>query len=155
MTSQFSPNTVAPVRNLFGRIFDMLGLSYDFQKSPGLRVTIDCRDGNGVAVDVAQYENGPPFRTMRLAPETLAIPDLKVDPTSARGTLVLGTKDIALASAATDRLCVVRSASRGTEGELSVVRKDATTVTVNAWVGGTGIEVLDLSDVTVYNFGAA
>lgn len=73
----------------------------------------------------------------------------------ATGTLVLGTCDITLANTAGDRLIVAAGADNGgTPGVLSVKRKNNTTVTVESWLAATGIQVLDVSDVSVYNIGA-
>lgn len=71
------------------------------------------------------------------------------------GTLVSGTVDILLSSAALDQLAVVLKTSGGTPGVLSVKRKSATEVTVQSWLAGTGIQTSDTSVVTAYNFGQA
>lgn len=70
-------------------------------------------------------------------------------------TLVAGAKDIALANIAGDQLAVILKTAHGTPGVLSIVRKDNATVTVQSWLAATGIQALDISDVTVFNFGQA
>lgn len=70
-------------------------------------------------------------------------------------TLVAGTVDATLANVVGDRLSVALVTPAGTPGVLSVKRKSATEVTVESWLAGAGIEVLDTSDVKVYNFGQA
>lgn len=64
-----------------------------------------------------------------------------------------GTIDRALANVAGDHLVVVRLASAGTPGVLSVKRKSDTEVTVESWLAGSGLQVLDTSTCTVYNLG--
>lgn len=70
-----------------------------------------------------------------------------------QGVLVAGTVDITLNNVAGDRLAVALKTSGGTPGILSVVRKNATTVTVTSWLAGTGVQALDTSTVLAYNFG--
>ena len=79
-----------------------------------------------------------------------------VDPVAATGTLVAGTIDITLANAVGDKLSVALVADNaGTPGVLSVKRKSATEVTVESWLAATGLEVLDVSSVSVTNNGPA
>lgn len=109
----------------------------------------------------ADTEYSVPFGAVDAAATYLEIEnrtgaDLKVKvngPTSATGTLVAGTKDIALVNAAGDHLVVVAGAANGgTPGVLSVKRKSGTEVTVQSWLAGTGLQAADVSDVTVYNY---
>lgn len=71
------------------------------------------------------------------------------------GTLVAGELDVTLTNAVGDRLCVALVTSHGTAGVLSVKRKSGSEVTVQSWLAATGIQVLDISDIIVYNFGQA
>lgn len=72
----------------------------------------------------------------------------------ADGTLVGGTIDIVMANVPDDRLSVIlMNDNGGTPGVLSVKRKNAIEVTVESWLAGAGIQVLDVSDVRVYDFG--
>jgi hypothetical protein len=74
------------------------------------------------------------------------------EPTSATGTLSSGTLSMSLTNATGDALAVYLSASHGTPGILSVRRSNNSTVIVESWIGGTGIQTNDISDVAVINF---
>lgn len=69
------------------------------------------------------------------------------------GVLVAGTLDTLLANVVGDQLAVILTAAGGTPGVLSVKRKSATEVTVESWLAGVGLEVLDTSTYKVFNFG--
>ncbi len=75
-------------------------------------------------------------------------------PPSETGTLVAGTKTIAMVVGSTGDLRVVAGANNGgTPGILSA-RKSGGNVIVESWLAGTGIQALDISDFTVYDDGA-
>ena len=74
-------------------------------------------------------------------------------PATVSGTLVSGTKTMALAAVTGEHLSVERVTSAGTAGILSV-RRSSGNVIVESWVSGTGIQALDTSDVKVWQGGS-
>ncbi len=74
-------------------------------------------------------------------------------PAAVTGTLVAGTKTLALASVTGEKLCVALATSHGTPGILSV-RRSGGNVIVESWLAGTGLQASDISDIIVHNGGS-
>lgn len=78
---------------------------------------------------------------------------LNGQPSSVSGTLVAGTKTLALAAVTGERLAAELVTSHGTAGILSV-RRSGGNVIVESWLAGTGLQASDISDVIVHNGGS-
>ena len=74
----------------------------------------------------------------------------RVNEHSVTGTLVAGTVTIALTATDGERLSVELGANNGGTPGIVSVRRSAGNVIVESWVVATGIQVLDVSAVTVY-----
>lgn len=74
-------------------------------------------------------------------------------PGSVTGTLVAGTKTLALASVTGEHLSVELVTSAGTAGILSV-RRSSGNVIVESWLAGTGLQTADVSAVKVWQGGS-
>lgn len=78
---------------------------------------------------------------------------LNGQPASVSGTLVAGTKTMALAAVTGEHLSAELVTAHGTPGILSV-RRSGGNVIVESWLAGTGLETADVSDVKVSNGGS-
>lgn len=135
---------------------DSIGAPYQAAEADG---QIDVPDATGAGTEI-QVPFGAVEEATLFQLENKTGQDIKISignapgsVTSASGTLVSGTKDIALANAVGDQLVVLAGASNGgTPGVLSIKRKSDTEVTVQSWLAGTGIQTADVSDVFVVNY---
>ncbi len=78
---------------------------------------------------------------------------LNGQPASVAGTLVAGTKTMALASVTGERLSAELVTSHGTAGILSA-RRSGGNVICESWLAGTGLQASDISDIKVWQGGS-